>query len=151
MWSRSQESISGEPRRCFRGVRNEACASRKQRDDDRKRGTGGTEHLDRKQSAADRANHGVDCVPDRIDPRNLIGEEFEQIENTGDADDPWIAENFERLILRREIDPVKVDCEASGQNGEVKINTCERSETESDAEEVKPFHRAISVGTTQCH
>ena len=73
-----------------------------------------TEHLNRKQRAADGANHGVDCVPDGIHPWNFIGEKFEQIENTGDADDPRIAEDFERLILRRESNPVKMDCEASG-------------------------------------
>ena len=99
-----------------------------------------TEHLNRKQSAADRANHGVDCVPDGIHPWNFIGEKFEQIENTGDADDPRVAEDFQRLILRREIDPVEVDCKPSGKNGQVKINACERGEAERDAEEIKPFH-----------
>src|SRR5207248_11682985 len=61
-------------------------------------------------------------------------------ENTGDADDPWVAEDFERLILRRESDPVKMDCEGSGKNGQVKINARERRETERDAEEVQSFH-----------
>ena len=65
---------------------------------------------------------------------------IQQIENTGDADDPRVAEDLERLILRRESDPVKMDCETSRKNREVKINTCERGETERDAEEVQSFH-----------
>ena len=35
-----------------------------------------------------------------------------------------------------------MDCEASGKNGQVKINACERGETERDAEEVQSFHEA---------
>ena len=61
---RFRRCIAGEPCRRFRRVRKEARASRKQGDDDRKRGAGMTEHLDCKQSAADRANHSVDSVPD---------------------------------------------------------------------------------------
>src|ERR1700745_1111240 len=99
-----------------------------------------TEHLNRKQSASDRANDSVDCVPNGIHPWNLIGEKFEQIEDTGDADDPRVAEDFERLILRRESNPVKMDCETSRKNREVKINACESGKAERDAEEIKPFH-----------
>ena len=94
------------------------------------------EHLDGQQSAADRANHSVDGVPDRIHPRDFIGKKFEQIENASDADDPRVAEHFERLILRRESDPVKMDCKPSRKNGEVKINAGECCETERDAEEI---------------
>ena len=117
-------------------MRKETGASCQQRDDDCERGTGMTEHLNRKQCPADWANHGVDGVPDRIHPGNFVGEEFEQVENSSDTDDPWIAEHFERLILRRKRDPVKMDCQAGGKNGEVKINAGERGETESDAEDV---------------
>ena len=95
-----------------------------------------TKHLNRKQSAADWANHGVNSVPDGIHPRDFIGEKFEHVENTGDADDPWVAEDFKRLILGRESDPVKMDCESGGKNREVKINTGKRSEAERDAEEI---------------
>ncbi len=58
---------------------------------------------------------------------------------------------FERLILRPKSDPVKMDCKASGKNGEVKINACERSEAERDAEEIKPFHGKVSAPIDQCH
>jgi len=102
------------------------------------------EHLDRKQGATDWTNHSVDGVPDWIHPWNLIGEKFEEIENTSDADDPGIAEDFQWLILRPESDPVKMDCEASGKNGEVKINACKRGETQRDAEEIQSFHAQTS-------
>ncbi len=71
------------------------------------------EHLNRQQRAADRANHGVNCVPDRIHPWNFVGEELEKIENTGDCNDPGVAEDLERLILWRQRDPVKMDGESS--------------------------------------
>ena len=103
-----------------------------------------TEHLNREQGTADRANHGVDCVPDGIYPWNFVGEKFEHIENAGDTDDPWVAEDFKRLILRRQSDPMKMDCEASGKNGQVKINAGERSETERDRKQVESFHGGIS-------
>src|SRR6266513_5578589 len=35
-----------------------------------------------------------------------------------------------------------MDCESSGKNSQVKINTCERGETERDAEEIQSFHEA---------
>ena len=60
-----------------------------------------TEHLDRKQSATDRTNHSVNGVQ-MIHPWNFVGEKFEQVENTGDADNPRVAEDFQRLILRPE-------------------------------------------------
>src|SRR5205814_10109988 len=96
-----------------------------------------TEHLNCEQSAADRANHGVHRVPDGIHPWNLVREKFEKIENTGDADDPGIAQDFERLILRHQRDPVEMDRQPSGKDSEVKIDTGQRSETERDREEIE--------------
>src|SRR5207248_11455983 len=63
-------------------------------------------HLDREQSAADRTDNRVDGVPGGIEPRNLVGEKFEEIKNAGNDDDPGLAENFERLEIRREDDPI---------------------------------------------
>ena len=102
-----------------------------------------TKHLNRKQSAADGANHSVNSVPDRI-THGIYRRKIQRIENTGDADDPWVAEDFERLILWRESDPVKMDCKASGKNGQIKINACERSEAERDAQEIQAFHAKVS-------
>ncbi len=36
-----------------------------------------------------------------------------------------------------------MDCEASGENGEVKINTCKRGEAEGDGEQIDSFHGRI--------
>ena len=47
------------------------------------------------------------------------------------------------MILRRESDPVKMDCEASGENGEVKINAGKRGEAKGDGEQIDSFHRRI--------
>ena len=88
------------------------------------------QHLNREQSTADRANHGMHRVPDGIHPRNFIGKKFEEIENTCNADDPRVREDFERLILRRESDPVEMNGEPGGKNGEVKIDPRERSQAE---------------------
>ena len=99
-----------------------------------------TEHLNSEHGPADRANHSVDCVPDRIHPRNFVREKFEEIENASDRDDPRVTEHFERLILRRQSDPVKMDCKSSNENREVKIDPGERSETEGDSEQVQLFH-----------
>src|SRR4029077_891747 len=96
-----------------------------------------TEHLDCEQGAADRANDGVDRVPDRIYPRNFICEEFEEIENTSDRDDPRVTEDLERLVLWRQSDPVKMDCKSGDKNGQVKIDTRKRRETESHGEEIE--------------
>src|SRR5215510_15463029 len=100
-----------------------------------------TEHLNREQSAADRANHGVDCVPDGIHPWNFVGEKFEKIQNARNADDPRVAEDFEGLILRRQCDPVEMNGEPSGKNSEVKIDARQRSEAESDSEKIELLHR----------
>ena len=61
-------------------------------------GLGMAEHLNREQSAADRADHGVDGVPGGVDPRNFVREKFEEIKNAGDGNDHRITQHFERLI-----------------------------------------------------
>ena len=99
-----------------------------------------TEHLDREQCAADRANDGMDGVPDRIDPWNFVGAKFKEIENAGDANNPRVAKNLERLILRRQMDPVKMNRKSSGENGKVKIKASESRKAERDREKIQSFH-----------
>ena len=99
-----------------------------------------TEHLNREQNAADRANHSVHRVPDGIHPWNFISKKLEEIENTGDGDYPRVREDFERLILWRESNPVKMDCESGDKNCQIKIDAGQRGETERDGEQVKLFH-----------
>src|SRR5215217_790313 len=97
-------------------------------------------HLDCQQRAADWANDGVHGVPDRIYPWNFVRKKFHEIENTGNADDPRISEDFERLIVRRQANPVKVDGQSSDENRQVKIDAGKRGETETDCEEIEAFH-----------
>jgi len=96
--------------------------------------------LNCEQSAADRANHGVHRVPDGIHPWNLVGKKFEKIEDTCDANDPGIAQDFEGLILRRQRDPLEMDGQPSSKDSQVKINTRQRSETERDGDKIHSFH-----------
>ena len=98
------------------------------------------EHLKRKQCAANRADHRVDGVPGGVNPGNFVGEKFQKIKNARDGDDHGMAQRFERLISRREGDPVEMDGETGDENGEVEINASETSQAESDAEEMKFFH-----------
>jgi hypothetical protein len=90
----------------------------------------------------------VDGVPGGVNPGNFIGEKFQKIKNARDGDDHGIAQRFERLISRRERDPVEMDGEAGDENGEVEINASETSQAESDAEEMKFFH-AGSMGVRE--
>jgi seryl-tRNA synthetase len=82
----------------------------------------------------------VNGVPHRIDPRNFIREEFQEIQNAGNCNDPRITEDLERLVLRRKRDPVKVNREAGGKNRQVKIDSRERGKTETDRKKIKSFH-----------
>ena len=106
------------------------------------------EHLNRQQRAADRANHGVNCVPDRIHPRNFVREKLEKIENAGDCNDCRVAEDLERLIGRRERDPVEMDGQSSDENREIKVDPGQASQTERDRKEVKLLH-AENIGASE--
>jgi hypothetical protein len=90
----------------------------------------------------------MDGVPDRIDPRNFVGEKFEEIENACDGDNPGIPEHAERLVIGRERDPMEVDGETRHENGEVQIDAGERGETERDSKKIEPFH-AGKYGSTR--
>jgi hypothetical protein len=57
-----------------------------------------------------------------------------------------MTENFERLIGGRKDDPMLVDRETSDENGEIKINACETSETKRDTEKMEFLH----VGNYRC-
>src|SRR5262249_30716326 len=64
----------------------------------------------------------------------------EEIENTGDGDYPRVREDFERLILWRKSDPVKMDCESGDKDCQIKIDAGQRGETERNGQQVKLFH-----------
>jgi hypothetical protein len=109
------------------------------------------QHLDRKQRSPDRPDDGVDGVPGGIDPGNFVGEKFQEIEDASDGNDPGLAEDFERLVIRRENDPVLMDGEAGDEDGEVKIDARETGEPERHAQQVESFHGEISNAACDCH
>src|SRR5471030_3135303 len=96
--------------------------------------SGMAKHLDREQRAANRPDDGVNGVPGRIHPRDFIREKLEEIENARDRDDPRMAQDFERMIVRRQDDPVLIDREAGYEDGEVKIDPGETSQAERHAQ-----------------
>src|SRR4029077_21185009 len=98
-------------------------------------------HLNCKKRTADRPNDSVNGIPHRIDPGNFIGKEFQEIENTGDGDDPRVTEDLKRLILRRQGDPVKMNSQSGGENGQVKVNPRKRGETERDRKQIQSLHK----------
>ena len=139
------EKGSGEVLATRRDEAFAVCAMRlvlpaEKQDDDIEGGSGMTEHLNGEERAADRTNDGVNGVPGGVDPRNFIGEKLQEIEDARDRDDGRMAEHFERLILRRERDPMLVNRQTGDENGEVKIDPGEAGETERNPEKVELFH-----------
>ena len=102
-------------------------------------------YLNREQGAADRANHGVNGIPRRVDPRNFVGEEFEKIENPGDRNNRRVAQDFERLIGRRKRDPVEMDGQSSDENGEIEVDAGQARQTERDRKEIEFLHAKLSA------
>src|SRR2546428_5798227 len=96
-------------------------------------------HLNSKQRPANRSNYRVDNVPCGIDPRNFVREKFEEIKDAGSDEYGRMAKHFERLIGGRERDPVKMNRQTGGKNGEIKINSGETSQPERDAEQIEFF------------
>jgi hypothetical protein len=93
----------------------------------------------------------VNGVPGRIHPRDFVREKFQEIEDARDGDDPGVAEGFERMVVRRELDPVQVYGQAGNEDGEVKIDPGETGETERHAQEVESVHAEISNALRDCH
>ena len=85
----------------------------------------------------------MDRVPSTVDPRDFIGEKLQEIEHARNGDDDRITQYFERLIRRRERDPMEMNGEAGGENGEVKINSGEAGQAKGNAEKVEFFHAKI--------
>ncbi len=135
--------IAGESRRRFRRVCDQTGSAREQGHDNGKRRAGMSEHLDREQRAANRSNYSVDNVPCGIDPRNFVREKFEEIKNASNDNYGGMAKHFERLIGGPERDPMKMNCQTGGENGEIKIDSGETSKPERDAEKVQPIHMKI--------
>ena len=93
----------------------------------------------------------MDRVPRGIEPRDFVGKKFQDVEDTGNGDNPRLAEDFERLVIRRERDPMEMNGEARGENREIKIDPGEAGEPERHAQEVESIHGAISDPPRRCH
>ena len=90
----------------------------------------------------------MDRIPSTVDPRDFIGEKLKEIEHARNRDDDRIAQHFERLIRRRERDPVEMNGKTGGENRQVKINASEAGQAERHAEKVEFFHAKI-IGARQ--
>ena len=101
------------------------------------------EHLDRKERAANRPDDRVHDIPGSVDPRDFVGEKFEEVENACDRHDDRIPEWLQRLELGREDDPVLVNGEPGDEDRQVKIDAGETREAKCDAEQVKSLHGRI--------
>jgi len=96
-----------------------------------------TEDLNGEERAPDWPDNGVNRVPGGIDPRDFVGKKLEGVKDAGDRDDPRFPDDGERLIARRERDPMKVNGQSGGENGELKVNACEAGEAQRDTQEVQ--------------
>ena len=94
------------------------------------------EDLNCQQGAADRSNESMHRVPGGIEPWNFICKKLQKIENASDTDDPGISEHFQRLILRRESDPVKMDGQPGNENREIKVDASQARQAECDRKKV---------------
>jgi hypothetical protein len=82
----------------------------------------------------------MDGIPHGIHPRYFVGEEFQEIQNTGDGNNPRVAEDLKGLVLRRQRDPVKMNGESGNENSQIEIDTGKRGETERDSKQVQLLH-----------
>ena len=119
---------AGEERACHQhgGVHLAECGERQQD------GTGGPDE-------------GVDGVPHRIEPGDLVGKELDDEHRCGDADDPGVGECGEVGVGSGEFDPLEPDRQSRDERGEVKIHPGEGGEAEGDAELVEQSHGAVGI------
>jgi hypothetical protein len=85
-----------DDRACRRlgAVAEQRTAPAEQEGDDLPRRIAAVDECEREQRAAERANDAVDRVPDRIDPSDLVGEEFGERAGRGDAKHPRVREHL---------------------------------------------------------
>src|SRR5206468_10463874 len=102
-----------------------------------------------KQSDAYRPNESVHCVPGRVEPWNFIGEKLQEIENAGDCDDPRVPKDLERLILRRQCDPMEMNGQTGGEDGQVKVHSGKGRQSQCDAEQIQFRHGETSARRNQ--
>ena len=94
-----------------------------------------------KYSRSGRTNEGVDGVPNSVKIRNLVGEEFQEIERDGDSENPWMSQS---LQSRRETEHAETLKQAERRDGGVEIQTGRKSGSQREAERFDRIHLALS-------
>lgn len=128
---------------------NQAGSTGEKRNDDGEGRIRMTQHLNGQKRAADWADNRVNRIPNGIDPRDFVGEEFQTIKESGNNDNRRMTQEIECLIGGSKRDPVKMDRQTGYKNSQVKIDAGERGEPESNAEKIEPFHKKNISAQTQ--
>jgi len=79
----------------------------------------GIDHGQCEQRATERPDHGVDRIPDRIEPQNLVREKFRQCPQRADGQDPGIGESVEQLQMFGQADPAQPHCQAGDEHRQI--------------------------------
>ena len=139
--------VHDEARAGLHAVRHQRHAAEEQHRDHVEDRVRRAEHAHGEECAADRPDHGMHGVPERIDPRHFVREELHGEEHAGDGDDGRMAEDGELGIALAHVDPLLLDGEARGEDGEIQIDAGERREAERDRERLERVHgRNIGPG-----
>ena len=101
------------------GMGDEGRAAAEQEAGDLPGRVAGIDDGEAEQGAAERPDEAVDRVPGAIDPGDLVGEEFGQGADRGDADHPIVGEHVERLQLVGQGDPAELHRQAGDQGDEI--------------------------------
>jgi len=109
-------------------MRQKGCAAAEQEASDLPSRVSGIDDGKAEQGAAQRPDEGMDGVPRAVDPSYLVGEEFSQRAGGGDADDPVIGEDIERLKLVGQGDPAIFHCDARGEDHEIQPPSREQAD-----------------------
>ncbi len=106
-------------------MRDQGDAAHDQRAHHHQGRVGLSQHGEGQDGAPDRADHGVDDVPQVIDERDFIRQGFDQVQNPRHDDDrprPQRGQARGRIL-----DPAKVDAQPRHQDRRVKVEArCER-------------------------
>ena len=133
-------SVGNEAGRGFGGVRHETGAAGYENHEHVECRARLAQHTDGEERAPDRADDGVNAIPSGIEPRNFVGEKFENVKRACDPDNQRVAEHLERMIGGREDNPVLMNRETGGENRQVKVNARKAGETERDPEQLELVH-----------
>ena len=114
----------------------EMCACRQRSAEERRqaldRRAGVAERSDRDDGSANRPDDRVDRIPDRIHPRNLVGDELDDVEDERDADHDIVVEDAELL---GKVDPAESLGEAEDRDRRVQVDAGGERETHGPTEE----------------